>query len=729
MMLSGAAFSGSGTTSKDEQAPPLPLADRLQQQNRVIVSLIKRKLNSKDDFLPACREISENSAKALHVARSGIWLFSDIRDRVRCIARYEAGSNDMSGGDVLFIREFPAFFRALDEERIISANNCLNDSRTRELAAAYLIPHGITSLLCAPVWFDGSLAGLFTQENIGPPRAWSYDEQHFISSLADIIALALDVCRLRDAEERLAERVALLDRERAFFRKVIDMAPNFIFAKDRNGRYVLANKAAAEAYGTTVEQLLGRTDAEINSQGEIVERIVRDDREVMDTKTGRIHTDEVFTDCKGNVRILQTVKLPMVDEMGAANHILAVSTDITERKKAEEARERLLKQMQHAQQLESLGILAGGIAHDFNNLLMAILGSASLIVEELPERSPLRSRVQTIINAGKRASELTNQLLAYSGRGQFYLQPVNISHLVEDIVPLLRTFVSSSVELDVAFGPATSLIYADSAQLRQTVLHLVANSVDSFEGQAGTISIKTMLFEADESYLNESRFGDQLASGTYVLLEVSDTGCGIPEAILDRIFDPFFSTKFTGRGLGLAAVSGIVRSHRGALHVTSRPGAGTSIALLFPRYVPAAESMPTAPVAAQSPQPAKTALVVDDEHIVRGVAKEMLQRLGYTVVEAESGKAAVQIFREQQQDIAFVLLDMTMPEMDGLETLKALQEIRREVPVLLSSGYSEQEVSSRFSGTGVAGFIQKPYSNHLLERKLRGIAPLPPKAE
>ncbi|MFN8391481.1 MAG: response regulator [Bdellovibrionota bacterium] len=713
--------------SKKEDSSPgaLPLSDRLQLQNRVIFSIVKRKLGSKNDLIPICLEISEVSAKTIHAERSGIWLFSDAHDRARCIAAWNDSESSAPLGHVLYLREFPTFSKALQTERVIVANHCLADSRTQELSASYLIPNAITSVLAAPIWLDGELAGILMMEHVGPPRAWAYDEQSFVTSLADIVALLLDSCRRRETEERLAERVALLDRERAFFRRVIDMNPNFIFAKDRNGRYVLGNRALADAYGTTAEQLLGRTDAELRGL-EFAEKSA-EDLEVIRSCTQKLNVEEIFTDARGGVRVMQTVRLPMMDDEGTANHVLGVATDVSERKRAEIERERLLKQMQHAQQLESLGVLAGGIAHDFNNLLMAILGSASLIVEELSPRSPLRARVENIIGAGKRASELTSQLLAYSGRGQFFLQPLELSHVIEDMLPLLRSYVSKNICLEVQFGTRPAMSYLDSGQLRQVILHLVSNAADSLGEQPGSITLRTDLIQADRKLLSEMRLGEQLAEGQYVRLEVRDTGCGIPEDILERIFDPFFSTKFTGRGLGLAAVIGIVRSHRGALRVKSERGLGTAFELLFPLH----EEKKTEERTGSDPLPESdkrhTVLVVDDEEIVRNISREMLMRLGYEVIEAGGGLEAAEIYRAQKSKISLVLLDLTMPGLDGIQTLKLLTEIGDDVPVLVTSGYSEQEVSSRFAGMhNLAGFIQKPFNSPALKAKLQAITSLRP---
>lgn len=523
---------------------------------------------------------------------------------------------------------------------------------------------------------------------------------------------------VRDVTERKAAQLEL-EKQRSFFRKVIDMNPNFIFAKDRDGRFILVNQAVAEAYGSTVERIVGRCDADFNSNAEEVEHFRKDDLEVMDECREKFVAEERITDAQGRVRYLQTVKRPIIEDDGAVNKILGVATDITDRKRAEEEQTRLLAQMQYAQKLESLGVLAGGIAHDFNNLLMGVIGNATLALTELEAGSQPYRRVQQVTLAAKRAAELTNQLLAYSGRGKFVIEPTDLSKLVDEMGTLLETIISKKARVSYERGEGVPCIDADSSQMRQVVMNLITNASDALGDRGGMIIVRTGIESISEDTVSDLYFDDSLACGDYAFLEVTDNGCGMDEETVQKIFDPFFTTKFTGRGLGLAAVQGIVRSHHGALRVKSSPGRGTSFRILFP----AGKTMPEAPQEGFHPNRLKENrgglfLVVDDEDVSRHVTREMLEHFGYRVVLAQHGLEALEVFKQHSSKIAAVILDMTMPQMDGEETWTELSQLQFDVPVILTSGYSEVEVASRFEGKKIAGFIQKPFHLEQLKAKI-----------
>jgi PAS domain S-box-containing protein len=400
-------------------------------------------------------------------------------------------------------------------------------------------------------------------------------------------------------------------------------------------------------------------------------------------------------------------------------HILALIQDLTERKRAEEERLKLEAQMQRAQKLESLGILAGGIAHDFNNLLTAILGHANLAMLELPAESGVRPSIKAIEDASHRAADLCRQMLAYAGMGRFMVEPVNLSFIVQELTHLLQVSVSKKAMLRCNLGSDLPAIDADPTQVRQVIMNLVINASEAIGDKEGIVAVTTGVMQCDEAYLRESHTAEILPPGTYVFVEVDDTGCGMDANTRARIFDPFFTSKFPGRGLGLAAVLGIVRSHKGAIKLESEPGKGTSFRVLFPASKAAAAEEP-----AKMPRlftGSGLILLVDDEEPVREVAKTILERCGYQVVTATNGREAISIFRERSAEIACVLLDLTMPQMDGEETYYELRRIRENARVILSSGYGGQETSRRFHGLGLAGFIAKPFEASVLSAMLREI--------
>ncbi|MCC6136457.1 MAG: response regulator [Gammaproteobacteria bacterium] len=401
--------------------------------------------------------------------------------------------------------------------------------------------------------------------------------------------------------------------------------------------------------------------------------------------------------------------------------LLLSVTDITERKWAEEKRLQMERQMQQTQKLESLGVLAGGIAHDFNNLLTIILGNASLALDEMPPLSPARDSLQAIEATSLRAAELCRQMLAYSGKGRFVIENIRMNDLIGEMISLLKASISKKAILNLNLKERLPPLRGDPSQIRQVMMNLVFNASEAIGEHGGVITISTGMMECSGEYISEFYLDESLTEGLYVWLEISDTGCGMDHETQRRIFEPFFTTKFTGRGLGLSAVLGIVRGHKGALKVYSEPGQGTTFKALFPAV------QTDKPQIAQSSgsthhsdwKGAGTILLVDDEESVRSLGNRMLERLGFKVLIAVDGQQALEIFRELSDEILLVILDLTMPYMDGEETFRELRRIDPKARVIMSSGYTESEITPRFAGKRLSGFLQKPYTLDTLTQRLR----------
>lgn len=382
----------------------------------------------------------------------------------------------------------------------------------------------------------------------------------------------------------------------------------------------------------------------------------------------------------------------------------------------DEDQKRFASRMLETQKLESLGVLAGGIAHDFNNLLVGVLGYSSLALAELPSTSSVRPHVEQIERAAKRAAELTGQMLTYSGKGRFVAGPLQLNDLVRDISGLLEMSISKKARLELNKDPGLPRIMADAAQIRQVLINLVLNASEALGTGAGLVCVRTGTEPMDRNRLREFRHGDELPEGLYVVLEVGDTGSGMDPAVLSRIFDPFFSTKFTGRGLGLPVVEGILRSHGGAIKVDSAPGRGTRFTLLFP---PLEKSqIPEIPEEKPLPPP-PTILIADDEPLVRNLAERVLLQAGFRVVLAMDGQQAVEIFRARRGEISLVLLDAAMPKLSGEEAFREIRHLEADIPVLLSSGYLESDAAGTLLSEGLTGFLQKPYTADILLEKVR----------
>jgi two-component system, cell cycle sensor histidine kinase and response regulator CckA len=393
--------------------------------------------------------------------------------------------------------------------------------------------------------------------------------------------------------------------------------------------------------------------------------------------------------------------------------------DISERYAAEEARRAIEQKILQAQKLESLGVLAGGIAHDFNNLLTGILGFADLAMIDLTPAAPARNHIEQVMKGARQAAELTQQMLAYSGKGRFVVRSLQLSQVVEEMSHLLQVSITKKCVLRYHFHPNLPCVEGDAAQLRQVMMNLIVNASEAIGERSGVIAVTTGAMFCDHAYLAETYLDDNLAEGLYVYVEIADTGCGMTEDVRKRIFDPFFTTKAQGRGLGMAAVLGIVRGHRGAVKVYSEPGRGSTVKILLPASAMPADIYGAAGDGKESWTASGTVLVVDDEETVRTVARVMLEKMGFTVLLACDGIEAVKTFREKHAHVRVVLLDMTMPHLDGEQTFRELRRIHSDVCVILSSGYNEQSATNRFAGKGLAGFLQKPYRFEQLRDFLR----------
>jgi PAS domain S-box-containing protein len=417
--------------------------------------------------------------------------------------------------------------------------------------------------------------------------------------------------------------------------------------------------------------------------------------------------DEVFWRADGSFIPVEYSSAPIFKD-GRIVGAVVCWRDITVRKHEEEERLNLEKQLLHAQKLESLGVLAGGIAHDFNNILTAIIGNAELAIIRSKPESPIMENLQRIEKSAFRATDLAKQMLAYSGKGRFVVEAIDLNALLEEMLHLLEVSISKKALLRLNLAEQLPAVDADATQLRQIVMNLVINASEAIGEKSGIIAVSTGSMECDQRYLKDVWLDQELKDGRYVYLEIADTGCGMDSETMAKIFDPFFTTKFTGRGLGMAAVMGIVKGHQGAIKVYSELGKGTTFKVLLPAS--SRQQDQTNPVFSEevSWHGSGTALLVDDEESVRSIGREMLQELGFEVVTACDGREAVELFKKIS-DVSVVILDLTMPHMDGEQCFRELRQLNPDVQVIMSSGYNEQEVTQKFAGKGVAGFVQKPY--------------------
>jgi PAS domain S-box-containing protein len=586
-----------------------------------------------------------------------------------------------------------ALLIARDEQELSDTEGVLFGNTSRRSA----------TLMFVPVRSGALIMGMLSIQSY-TPRAYGPQDLDTLQALADYCGGRL---------ERLRVELAVSQQE-ARYRAISELTSDYIFAA------ILRPDGAQQTEWLTegaFTRITGYTAASYAANGDWDALIHPDDRSIARRRAQRLlagHPDiselRILT-ADGDARWLRAYTRPIADNQDERGwRILGAVQDITTSKQAEEA-------LLHRQKLESLGVLAGGIAHDFNNLLTVILGNAELAAQELRPDSLGGESIDQLRRAAKRASELTQQMLAYSGRGRFVIGPVDVNAVAGEMLSLLGASLSKQIALVSRLAMALPPVEGDASQLNQLVLNLIVNASEAIGDRAGSITVTTRLRELDLDALGAWRRYDELAPGPYVFLEVNDTGSGMDSATQARIFDPFFSTKFTGRGLGLAVVMGVVRSHHGALQVLSEPGQGTSFRVILPALQGAAPIASAAPPVERSkPLAGRTVLIIDDEASVRTLAARLVERAGGNALQAADGVAGLAL-TEAHAELYCVLLDLTMPQLSGEQVLAALGARRPDLPVILMSGYDAEELRVRFADAAVAAFLQKPFT----QQELHGV--------
>lgn len=472
------------------------------------------------------------------------------------------------------------------------------------------------------------------------------------------------------------------------------------------------------------QELTGYTVAEFMAGRPNPREIIHpDDLPFVQQKTRAALTDKAYFDIEyrilhasGEIRWVLSRGRGVFAETGDLRFIEGLVVDITAQRKAEADKLTIERLLQEGQKLESLGVLAGGVAHDFNNLLTTILGNAGLVRLESGDNTAIKENVQQIELAARHAAALCRQMLAYAGKGQLTKEPVDLVAMTAKIEPLLVSSISNShISLEVTHGEQLPEVFGDPTQLSQIVMNLVLNAAEAMGEKPGRIKLDIRLTRVDHVTISQCVAGRDLTASDYVTLEVADEGPGMTPMMLKRIFEPFFSTKFEGRGLGLAAVIGIVRGHHGALHVRSEPGKGTCFTLMLEPYRTDSRS----PLPLETDRP--IALVVDDDEPVRLVTAELLNSLGYYPVTAESGGGAIELFRQDPDRFAVAMIDCVMPELSGEETMVRLRTIRPSLPVLMMSGHTDRAHHLPREGSAAVDFITKPFGRAALDEKLRAL--------
>ncbi|MCP4422267.1 MAG: PAS domain S-box protein [Chloroflexi bacterium] len=527
---------------------------------------------------------------------------------------------------------------------------------------------------------------------------------------------------IRDITERIEAEEHLLTSETRF-RTLVEQSPYSIVIYRPNGRLVFANQFAARLWNVSPEGL-----AQFYAEYNILEDPYLIEQGLMP------HIQKGFA---GEASELPSVQyrprqpetplinitkpmwikgyiFPVKDEAGSVREVVVMHQDISKRRETEEA-------LHQVQKTESLGILAGGIAHDFNNLLVAMLGQNSLALAKMRPESPSLPHVEKAMKATERAASLTKQMLAYSGRGHFEIRPLNLNRLIEENLHLFQVSVPKTVHLQSSLHHSLPMIQADAGQMQQVVMNLIINGADAIGDHPGTVIVLTDVQEVSENDRRYQQYtGNSLLPGRYVTLEIHDNGAGMDDNTAAKIFDPFFSTKDLGHGLGLAAVLGIVRGHNGGIYVYSELGKGTTFKLLFPVDETTVEEEEVQSRSnLEKTKQSGLILVIDDEQPVREAVTDILEAEGYEVITAVNGKKGLALYKTRIDEVSLVLLDLSMPGMNGAETFRELQQLNPNVRVILSSGYNQIEATNRFAEKGLAGFLQKPYTINALTETVK----------
>ncbi len=545
---------------------------------------------------------------------------------------------------------------------------------------------------------------------------WVYHNSYEVTDAEGetcVQVIAQDITELKETSRALAA-------SEARFRTLAEHSVLGIGVVQRDPlRLVFANEALAKMLGVTQESLVRAPVAELLGRLSPADQDTL--RNLFSAKGTR--ADVVGDLClqreDGQVRWIAPAFSDIVFDGLPAVQVTVVDT--TERRQVEERRRVLEEQMRHVQKLESLGVLAGGIAHDFNNLLVGILGNADLAERRLGRDDEVQQRLAEIRKASRRAATLCKQLLAYSGRSRMVAGPFDLNALVLETAELLKLSVSKKALLAYDLQADLPPAHGDPSHMQQVLMNLIINASEALGERSGSILLSTGLAAFARQELDCAHFGRDLQPGTFLFIEVSDTGEGMDEETRKRIFEPFFTTKFTGRGLGLAAVLGIVRGHHGAMLVDSDPGRGSTFRVLLP---PSSDPLrPSEPPRSSLAHPSHrgTVLVVDDEDAARLTICALARELGFQVIEAVHGADALRAFEQAPDRITLVILDVLMPESDGRECFVELRRRSLSVPVLFNSGHGEEAVSSLVASDPHARFLQKPYDLVTLQQAIDGL--------
>lgn len=656
----------------------------LHEKARILSKLATSEYFRIGDILSFSRMLVEEVCPIFKVNQASVWLFDSVTGDLLNIDFFELETTSHSSGEVLNKLEFQKEFDYLIDSKYIAISDARTDPRTQNYSEKYLIPRQITSAMDISISFGEKPLGILCFEHIQKNHHWTENEISFGGQLADQLALVV-----ANRDKRLAEI------EIHQLAELLDVAPNSIYVHNQRGEFLYYNKNACEMHGYTKDEF---------SKCNLVDLVENEKKfEISRWTNARLidgdFNDEVTHNRKDGSKFPMEILSKQV-QWGNDLAILCIGVDITERRQIEE---KLLQ----SRKMEAVGQLAAGIAHDFNNILAGILGAGEILkdIENLdPENVEF---IDQIIRDANRGADLTKKLLSFGRKKKKSFNIVDFHQVVLDTVAILKRSINKKIEINVSLNAGTMYLNGNASELQTALLNLGINSGHAMEnGGKIHFSTENVVISANPQNPHFSN----LVPGDYIQIVIEDSGCGIPPKNLSKLFDPFFTTKKPGKGtgLGLSIVYGIIKDHKGQIWVESEVGRGTKIYLV----IPSSEEIPihfphinqTTPINGSG-----KILLVDDEFSLRISGKRMLESFGYTVLIAENGKVATELYRQHNREVDLVLLDMIMPEMNGVETFQMLKKIRPDCKVIISSGYSNDSDLELLQKNGLAGFIQKPF--------------------
>lgn len=668
--------------------------------HKTLVDIAKDEGLYKDESKAAFEKITEAASRALDVQRVSIWFYLADRVGIRCEELFDGKQGAHSEGMELAATDYPAYFRAMAEGDIIAAHDAHTDPRTREFSASYLTPFGISSMLDVPIRVSGKTVGVVCHEHTGPSRSWTVEEQSFVTAIAGFVTSVIE------AQDRA--------RNERLIQNIFESMAEGLAVVDRDYRILAANRAYCGKAGRTRADVIGKHCYEVahGVQRPCFEMGI--DCPLRHTfATGEPRSvvyDHAFG--AGKSSITEVTSYPIRDASGTVVSAIEIYNDISEKWKLEE-------QLRQAQKMEAVGQLAGGVAHDFNNILTAIIGYAHLASMKLRDDDPSRSDIEQILASTRRATTLTQSLLAFSRRQPMTMKPVELNDVITKFEKFLRRLLRADIELRTVGSAEKLIVMADSGQIEQALMNLVTNARDAMP-QGGRLTIEARAAALDDAFAEAHGYG---VPGDYALILVSDTGIGMDEKTRAKIFEPFFTTKEQGKGtgLGLSMVYGIVKKHDGFINVYSEPGRGTIFKIYLPMHKTAAETADEQKEVDAMAGGSETILVAEDDEVLRSLNSTVLRRVGYTVIEASDGDEAVRKFAENRERISLALLDGIMPKKSGQEAYEEISRVRPGIKVVFLSGYVEGAVNEQaFREKGLT-LMLKPVSPRELVKTVRDV--------